>query len=907
MTPYIHTYYVDVRNGLEIQRERRPIASGDRNADQFVVYLHDQRVVVDLTGAAVSGKVIRPDGQTVPLIGKVSDNAAVITLDESCYEVPGEIKLTVTVSAGDVVQSVLVVMMDVQTSETSVVVDNGVIGSLSSLLAEIANMRAATQAATEAANTVQERLSKAFALSNDHVVGLSQDDNIDEVLTPGNYRIASQAVLESMGGTKPPTNVTGRLMVIETIAGQLHQMYFGNGISARIYVRYYNGSVWREWKTLAVMSDLTDLESRINEIIDAVAENVQKNADGVKSVSDGLAKAYTLAAGSITEIPEGADFDSYTTPGNYGVSTLAIAQTISNIPSQMSGRLTVFTTTQTKYIVQVYETNVAKTGVFVRTKTSAADDPTWNPWYKFAYTSDIGEQLAGYFALANENSTGIAEGTDLNTLLTPGSYRISSASTLATLLNAPPTTVAGRLMVIETTAGRYYQIYYSNHINARIYQRYYDGTSWREWKSLALGSDIPKIGQFLPVRRASSFSWNYDMTITATGTEEFSWHGSLTDLIPVAANASVQNTSPAFDHAGREFHVYVAEFSDGVFQKRTRVESGSIHTCTDTTNGMKLLAIYPADGRMMAANLMQNFSVGMVGNIAPGDGRRPVYVAFGASTTVGAIHHFTGVTPSVTYTPNAFPDYIGQILGLETHNLGNGTTGFMARYDGQAPNFMDAIYNNDEVLKRADLITLMFGYGNDKTAGLPFGEWDDYFPYDDIGSFYVEGDTAANEAGITTMLNAGATLTGCLNWCIKWIGEHYPQAILVCLYGAPSGNDEYSVSVVANNATNAGTAGVAPKKIATSRPAKDYEEEYEQYKTINMLKAKLNIPLVNLMDDGLPFSYYSTHATDENGHYAVFSTKGTEDAPVWNSHPNEVGYLVYARYLAGRISQYFRH
>jgi hypothetical protein len=69
----------------------------------------------------------------------------------------------------------------------------------------------------------------------------------------------------------------------------------------------------------------------------------------------------------------------------------------------------------------------------------------------------------------------------------------------------------------------------------------------------------------------------------------------------------------------------------------------------------------------------------------------------------------------------------------------------------------------------------------------------------------------------------------------------------------------------------------------------------------------LNVPIINLFNDGLPFSYYNAKATNEDGTYAVFSTKGKADAPVWNSHPNEVGYLMYARYLAGRVSEYFKH
>ena len=123
----------------------------------------------------------------------------------------------------------------------------------------------------------------------------------------------------------------------------------------------------------------------------------------------------------------------------------------------------------------------------------------------------------------------------------------------------------------------------------------------------------------------------------------------------------------------------------------------------------------------------------------------------------------------------------------------------------------------------------------------------------------------------------------------------------MCLFGAPSGNHDYPVQVIANTADGAGSAGVSPRKITIERDGGDMNN------AVDTLREKLNIPIVNLFNDGLPFSYYSTTAKDEDGQYVVFSTKGTPEAPVWNSHPNETGYLMYARYLAGRVSQYFTH
>lgn len=429
-------------------------------------------------------------------------------------------------------------------------------------------------------------------------------------------------------------------------------------------------------------------------------------------------------------------------------------------------------------------------------------------------------------------------------------------------------------------------------------------------KVLSAGNHHPytaeDFGQFLPIRRASSFDWEYGQFVMYDGREGPNAQAARTVLLEVSRYTTIVNRSPDLDHLGREFHVYVVEYdAEKQFIKRTRLYSGALLVTVENTAYVRLLAIYPSplEIAMSGTNLLKNFSVGFVGNIAPGDGQRPVYVAFGASTTVGAVHHMDN--KSVTYTHYAFPDYIGQILGLETYNFGNGTTGFMARDGGAKPNFMDAIYSNHDTLKDADLITLMFGYGNDKAAKLPFGEWDDYFPYDEVGAFFVSGETAANKAGITTMLSNGATLMGCLNWCIRYIGTNYPKATLVCIFGAPSGNGDYKVEVIANAAAGAGTTNVSSHKISVQ--GKKLDEETDMNVAVDTLRKMLNIPIINLFNDGLPFSYYSTMAMDESGKYAIFSTKGSQDSPEWNSHPNEAGYLMYARYIAGQVSRYFKH
>ena len=85
-----------------------------------------------------------------------------------------------------------------------------------------------------------------------------------------------------------------------------------------------------------------------------------------------------------------------------------------------------------------------------------------------------------------------------------------------------------------------------------------------------------------------------------------------------------------------------------------------------------------------------------------------------------------------------------------------------------------------------------------------------------------------------------------------------------------------------------------------------YSAEYGIYlinEELKKLKKAMDIPVVNLFYEGNAFSFYSTYAKDpnESSQYALFSTKGTSGAETWNSHPNEEGYLYFARFVAGKI------
>lgn len=465
--------------------------------------------------------------------------------------------------------------------------------------------------------------------------------------------------------------------------------------------------------------------------------------------------------------------------------------------------------------------------------------------------------------------------------------------------------------------------------NMNIYRIYYINESEKE---------------FYINKKAGDYVWQLPKGITVNGGLTSGSGFALSAFIKVKPYDVFTNFTLAQDSNNKNTALHIASYkSDKVFNNRTdAIVYGQSYVVPSDVEFIRIMCGYPSSE---SVNITKNklntiFNMKVYSkedafletqsiNRAITDSQQPIYVAFGASTTVGAVHHLNGA--NVTYYEYAYPEYIGQVLNLNTCNLGQGTTGFMARDSGNKPNFMDQIYRNGDILSQASLVTITFGYGNDKKPSSLYsdttsvyynpnfewglGEWNDYYPYDQMGHFYQSSNSAANDLNVINMVNQGATLFGCLNWCIKWINDHYPKVQLVIICGAPSGNEGRKTVVRSNTTSGAGTIGIAPKKIVIN-PASDTGIIGNGYTIpqlsiiFSQLKENLNIPMIDLWTDGLPFSYYQTIAKNSDDNlYSIFSTKSNsaEDTPKWNSHPNEDGYLMYARYLAGRISQYYKH
>ncbi|MGN0773599.1 MAG: leucine-rich repeat domain-containing protein [Candidatus Ventricola sp.] len=130
---------------------------GNKNAHTIIVEVRDGLAQVDLTGYGVQLYAQRQDKGSVYIGGSVDENGcAVVTLDERCYAVEGRLRCTVEISKGDVIMAAAQVCLLVGKAHGDVIIDPGEsIPSLEALMAQIAEMKAATEKANSAAQAAQ--------------------------------------------------------------------------------------------------------------------------------------------------------------------------------------------------------------------------------------------------------------------------------------------------------------------------------------------------------------------------------------------------------------------------------------------------------------------------------------------------------------------------------------------------------------------------------------------------------------------------------------------------------------------------------------------------------------------------------------------------------------------------------
>lgn len=146
-------YTVDLDAPIGVQSLRQPLIMQDKAAHKFIIHAVRSGTAEDLTGVGVEGYLIRSDKTTVVMTGRIESKNATLILPRAAYAVPGRCQLVINLTTTDTTQTVLALDFTILRSTTETYIDPGsVVPDITELLAQIAAMRAATDAAIAAAD-----------------------------------------------------------------------------------------------------------------------------------------------------------------------------------------------------------------------------------------------------------------------------------------------------------------------------------------------------------------------------------------------------------------------------------------------------------------------------------------------------------------------------------------------------------------------------------------------------------------------------------------------------------------------------------------------------------------------------------------------------------------------------------
>lgn len=137
-----------------------------------------------------------------------------------------------------------------------------------------------------------------------------------------------------------------------------------------------------DYKTLSSAMAKLLIETYAGSTLGGSARSVQS---AIAYVVDELSQRLALSTDDRTSIPTGSDLNTYTTIGNYKVTTATIAGNISNIPQATAGTLVVMTGSDAQKWYQIYfaQPSVASLRIYVRQKRS--DSLAWTDWIELTY------------------------------------------------------------------------------------------------------------------------------------------------------------------------------------------------------------------------------------------------------------------------------------------------------------------------------------------------------------------------------------------------------------------------------------------------------------------------------------------------------------------------------------------
>lgn len=149
----ILTHTVDLRQTLEKTDLHTLFVMGDNEAHRFELEILSGSEKPDLTGSTVTGYFTNfKEDTTIKVGGKVEEGRAVVVLSKPCYTLHGQFVLTIQVKSGDAENTVFMGEGYMRrTKSETIIYDDYIVYDVSTLLAQISAMEAATKAANAAA------------------------------------------------------------------------------------------------------------------------------------------------------------------------------------------------------------------------------------------------------------------------------------------------------------------------------------------------------------------------------------------------------------------------------------------------------------------------------------------------------------------------------------------------------------------------------------------------------------------------------------------------------------------------------------------------------------------------------------------------------------------------------------
>lgn len=413
------TYKVDISKPLLPTPLQPMLISGDAEANVIRLELYDGETPYSPGGSCV-GMAVRQDGGTVPITGTVNGNVMTAALPAAAYAIPGAMNLIIKNVNGDVKTSLFFGCGNVLIGETGTAIDPGtIIPSVADLIQDIADAVATIPPDYSTLSGAVHHTAGAV-LPTWESGGLYSATGIEYIPT-GGKPIRTTFIPVTPGETyrfdwtvQHPINIYAFASNAETSAGVNERTnykaarYADQPLYYTVPAGVHYIRIQQDGATIA--DDKPTMINFAESILHAYT--MEQTAAQTRQIIGTDAIATKTAAAAI--IPEGADLDDYTAPGNYYPATTAIAGSLSNLPYSpfvVKFRLMVLELAGTGNPVQLMITEAAVPRIFKRYCAGG----TWRAWTEvatmdsvIAATAEIidaditGSNKADYFADADD-------------------------------------------------------------------------------------------------------------------------------------------------------------------------------------------------------------------------------------------------------------------------------------------------------------------------------------------------------------------------------------------------------------------------------------------------------------------------------------------------------------------------